>query len=427
MRQQIPHSDFFKANREKLLSKMDKSSLLIVHSNDEMPKSGGQFYPFRQNSDLYYLTGIEQAQTILCLCPGHSDKQMREIIFIETPSELKEIWLGHRYSKEEVTSISAVSSIFWLDDYGHIISGLFKYSKVIYVNESELKKGEIESRDARYNQHLKDLFSKYKFEDSRPLLNDCRIIKNETEIDLIKKACSITEKAFYNTVKKIQPGVREYELEAELMSEFIRNGSYRYAFEPIIASGKNACILHYTENSNLCNDGDLVLLDFGATYANYNADCSRTLPINGKFSKRQKQLYNSVLNTYKYALSLIKPGISLQEINDSIYEYIKIQHIELGLYSVSDMQNEETKNVYKKYFMHGIGHYLGIDVHDVGDKKELLKPGMVITCEPGIYIKEENIGIRIETDVVITENGYIDLMPNIPIEIDDIEKLMKQI
>ncbi len=419
----------FIKNRNKLLKQIKKKSLVIVNSNDEMPRNGDQNFPFRQNSDLLYLSGIDQEKTILTLCPDHPNNKLREVIFILKTNKEIETWNGHKYTKQEAINTSGINTIFWLEDFEKILNELMLFADFIYLNRNENLRfaSDVPYKDVRFEKELKTKYPLHKYERLAPILTTLRLIKNPEEIKLIQQACDITKTGFYRILKFIKPGVMEYEIEAELIHEFIKNRASGHSFSPIIASGKNACILHYIENNKICNDGDLVLIDFGAEYANYPGDCTRTIPVNGKFSSRQLELYESTLRVFKQTKAMLKPGKSLNEYQKIVCKIWEEEHLRLGLYTKKDIKNQDSENpMYFKYFMHGVSHFIGLDVHDVGSKDQILEPGMVVSCEPAIYIKEEGIGIRLENDILITENEPYDFMADLPIEPDEIENLMKE-
>jgi Xaa-Pro aminopeptidase len=421
--------DFYINNRKKLIGMLKPNSLVIINSNDEMPRNGDQNFMFRQNSDLLYLSGIDQEKTVLTLCPDHPNPKYREILFLLKTNKELEIWQGHKYTIEEASKISGIETIFWLDKFESILNDLILNSDFIYLNYNENPRysNDVLYRDLRFANELIKKYPLHNYERIAPLITSMRVIKTSEEIELIKTGCNIVKKTFFRLLKFIKPEIYEYEIEAEIAHEFILNKAKSSSFYPIVASGKNACILHYIENNNKCNDGDLVLIDFGPEYGYYAADCTRTVPVNGKFTKRQRELYISVLDTMKYAKSLLKPGITINQYHKKVVEFVEKEHIKLGLYSVNDLKNQNPDEpMFFKYYMHGTSHFIGMDVHDVGSKDQILEPGMVVSCEPGIYIQEEGIGIRLENDILITENGNIDLMAEIPIEPDEIEGLMKK-
>jgi Xaa-Pro aminopeptidase len=420
---------FFEKNRQKLSRRLPILSVAIVIANDEMPRTADQFFPFRQNSNLFYLSGIEQPRTILCLCPDYHDHSFHEILFIEKPSERHQTWYGKQLGKEQASELSGIKSVHWLESFEQVLSELMKHAKHVYISLQENNRSfdEVPLREFRFTQKIKDLYPLHQYQQLSPCISELRQIKEPEETDLIKTAIAVTEKTFFKIVGIIKPSINEYEIEAEIIAGFIRNGASGHAFQPIVASGKNACILHYTENKDSCNGNDLVLIDFGAELANYNADVTRTLPVSGTFTKRQRDVYEAVLRLHDKAVSLIKPGTTIEKINQEIAPFFEEEMISLGLLARPDIEKQDTeKPLFKKYFMHGISHYLGLDVHDVGNKTDLLVPGMIITCEPGLYIREENLGIRLENDILLTEHGNINLTAGIPIQPDDIEKLMAQ-
>jgi Xaa-Pro aminopeptidase len=418
---------FFGINRERISHALKPRSLAILHSNDEMNRTADQDYPYRQDSDLFYLSGINQERTILLITPDYPDESMREILFIRKPNRKLEIWEGHKLSPDEARAVSGIKTIRFTDEYESTLASLMMFAHHIYLNLPELFKfiPELPTRNLRFANELKQKFPAHHFERLAPVMRDLRTIKSETEISLIREACKITHAAFNRVLGSVKPGMTEYEVEAEITYEFVRRGARGHAYAPIIASGINACSLHYNYNNNTCNEGDLLLMDFGAEYGNYAADCSRTLPVNGKFSPRQKELYQSVLQVFRYACSLMKPGNTINKIHAEVCRRFSLEHVKLGLYTQEALNAETRDNpLYQQYYMHGTSHFLGLDVHDVGSKDAELRPGMVLTCEPGIYIPAEKTGIRLENNILITRDGNLDLMKDIPVEMDEIEKLM---
>jgi Xaa-Pro aminopeptidase len=417
----------FELNRIKLAKLLKKKSLTVVHSNDEMPRNGDQFFPFRQSSDLFYLTGIAQEKTALVICPDHPLAKYREILFLEKPEPLMETWYGKRLTKPEAIEISGILNVMWLSDFDKMVDELVYYSECVYLNQNENPRfySEVENREIRFTNKIRQRFPLHHLERLNPLLTSLRLLKEPEEVNIIRHACEITGKAFDRIMKFVKPGVYEYEVEAEISHEFRRHAAQGHAYYPIVASGENACILHYVKNNNLCKDGDLLLLDFGAEFFNYAADCSRTIPVNGRFTQRQKELYNATLNVFRKAKEIMVKGSSITLINKQVGKLWEEEHIKLGLYTLDDVKKQDPENpLYTKYFMHGISHYMGLDVHDVGNRYQILEPGMILTCEPGIYIKEEGIGIRIENDILVTDEEPIDLMQHIPIEAEEIEDIM---
>lgn len=419
-------STLFVKNRKKLIKLLQPNSIALIHSNDEMPRNGDQYFPFRQNSDLFYLTGIDQEKTILTLCPNHPDKSLREILFIIESNEKIATWEGHKYTIEEAQKASGIETVKFISSFDSVFRELTLKADNIYINlpENPKFKPEVKSADERFITTLENEFPAHDFLRLAPLLKNLRLIKEPEEIKLMQNACDITEKAFHRILHFVKPGVTEYQIEAELTHEFLWNRANGHAYPPIVASGKNACILHYTANNNKCKDGDLLLMDFGAEYANYAADCSRTIPVNGKFTPRQKECYEAVLSVMNKAIGWLTPGTTINRINERVENLLQEEHIRLGLYSKKDVENQDQNNpLVKKYYPHGTSHFIGLDVHDVGDRTVTLEEGMVLTCEPGIYIPEENIGIRIEDDILVAHKP-VNLTGNIPKEVDEIEKIM---
>jgi Xaa-Pro aminopeptidase len=417
--------ELFVRNRRKLAGKLEKGSLAVIHSNDRMVRSGDQYYPYRQSPDLFYLSGIEQETTALLICPGQGEKK-REILFILKPDARLETWEGRKLDLEEARRISGIKTVLWMDDFKAVLRELVLQSTYIYCNilEMEKFKPEYPLRDERMMSELKKDYPSHEYKRLAPLMAGLRSVKEPEELELIREAVAITKAGFQRILGTINPGVHEYEVEADLTHEFIRRGG-GHAFPPIVASGRNACMLHYIKNDQVCRDGDLLLMDFGAEYANYAADCSRTIPISGKFTARQRKLYEACLRVFRGARGLMVPGATIEKINREVGKMWEEEHIRLGLYSAAEVKKQpEDEPLYRKYFTHGTAHFMGLDVHDVGSKKEKLKPGMVLTCEPGIYLPEEGTGIRIENDILVTADGNEDLMGDFPIEPGEIERLM---
>ncbi|MBT0811844.1 aminopeptidase P N-terminal domain-containing protein [Litoribacter ruber] len=416
-------------NREKLVDLLKPNSLAIFHSNDIMPTNADGTMPFRQNNDLLYLSGIDQEETVLVICPDFPNEDMREILFIRETNEHIAIWEGHKYTKEEAFEASGIKNIQWVQNFDGVVNTLAALSENIYLNTNEHLRADaqVESRDARQMKAIREKYPLHHYHRAAPLMHQLRAIKEDLEITQMQVACDITEKAFRRVLSFVKPGVMEYEIEAEYMHEFLRNGSRGFAYTPIIASGANACVLHYIENSRPCNEGDLILFDVGAEYGNYNADMSRTIPVNGRFTKRQREVYDAVLRVQRGAFDILRPGTNIQEYHKEVGRIMESELIGLGLLDRNDVKNQDPKQpLYKKYFMHGTSHHIGLDVHDVGTMYEPIRPGMVFTVEPGIYIQEEGLGIRLENDIVIEEDGFFDLMRNIPIEAEEIEGLMNK-
>jgi len=418
---------FFIKNRAKLIKHLKPNSIAIVNSNDQFPKSGDQNFHFKQNADLFYLTGLEQEKTILLLYPDSKVEKNREIVFILESNESLEIWEGHKFTKEEVTAISGVKNVMYINQFETVLHEMLAAADNIYLNANEHPRytTEVPYRDLRFSSQMHEKYPNHFYHRLAPIITSLRLIKEKEEIDLIKKAIDITAKGFIRVMSSIHPEMYEFELQAEIDHEFTINRASGHAYNPIVASGKNALCLHYETNNEVMKDGDLVLLDFGAEYANYASDLSRTIPVNGKFTTRQKEVYQAVLDAFYEARNLLRPGTTIDEINAKVNKIIEKQCIKLGLFTEDEVKNQKAdKPLYFKYFMHGNSHFMGLDVHDCGTKQTVLQAGMVLTCEPGIYIAEENIGVRIENDILITDNEPVDLMEGIPIRIEEIEKLM---
>lgn len=422
-----PENKLFIANRQHFVSNITPQSIVILHSNDEFPQSGDALLRFKQSPDLYYLSGIDQEQSILILFPDSPIAQYREILFLKQTNEHIAVWEGHKYTKDEAKAASGIESIFWLDEYETILNLLLHYAETIYLNTNENDRyvHTVPYRDLRMALDLKTRFPLHEYKRAAPILRRLRSIKSEIEITQIKKACEITESAFRRVLSFVKPGVGEYEIEAEIIHEFIKNRATGHAYNPIIASGASACVLHYNDNNKLCQAGEVILLDFGAEYGNYNADLSRSIPVSGRFTERQKNVYNADLRVMKFATGLLKPGILLDEYQNEVGNFMQSELIDLGLLDRHDVEKQDKKMpLYKQYFMHGTSHFLGLDVHDFGNRYEKLEAGMVLTCEPGIYIASEGLGVRIENNIVLTEDGNIDMMATIPREVEEIEMLM---
>jgi Xaa-Pro aminopeptidase len=420
-------SQLFIENRKKFAAQLPPNSMAILFASDEMPRSADQAFVFRQNPDLFWLTGIDQEKTILIIYPDCPNPIYREALFLRKTNEIIAVWEGHKYTKEEAKAASGIDKINWTESFEEVLPSLMAYCEHVYLNlnENDRAANEVPYKDVRFANELKYKFPAHSIKRLGPIMSKLRSVKHATEIELIQRACNITRDAFIRVCKFMKPGVMEYEVEAEIIHEFIRQRATGHAYTPIIASGYNACVLHYIENNRVCNNGDLVLMDFGAEYANYAADLTRTIPANGKFTQRQKDVYNAVLRVMKQAKTMLKPGAILADYNKEVGNIMETELIGLGLLNKDDVAKQDKENpLYKKYYMHGASHFLGIDVHDIGDRYAPMQIGNVFTCEPGIYIPEEKLGIRIENDILITENGIIDLMQNIPIEIEEIEELM---
>ena len=417
-------NNLFVENRKKLKNKLAKNTLAIFNSNDIMPTNADGTMPFRQNNDLFWLSGVDQEESVLVVCPDNNDE--KEILFLKETNEHIAIWEGAKLSKKEALNVSGISTVYWLSEMEEKLNELISNCDGVYLNKNihSRSASEVETRDDRFRKMFSEKYKKEILEIA-PIMHELRSIKSETEISLLQNACNITEKGVRRILPFIKPGVMEYEIEAELMHEFLRNRSNGFAYQPIIGSGRDSCVLHYIDNNKECKDGDILLMDFGAEYANYASDLTRTVPVNGRFSARQKNVYNSVLYVMKEATKMLRPGTTFKEYNSEIGRIMESELIKLGLLDKHDVQKQDPKKpLYRKYFMHGTSHYLGLDVHDVGNFDWPMKEGMVFTCEPGIYILEEELGIRLENDILVTADGPKDLMKNIPIEIEEIEDLM---
>jgi len=422
-------SDLFLHNRKRYIKELKPASLAIFNANDIMPTNADGTMGFKQNSDLFWLTGIDQEETILVLFPDAATKNFREILFLRETNAHIAIWEGHKYTKEEATKASGITEVRWLSEFDAIFRQLMTQCKRVYLNSNEHARAvvEVETRDARFGKMCTKNYPLHRYERSAPIMHKLRAIKSKEEVELIKHACDITEKGVRRILSFIKPGVTEYEIEAELSHEFLRNRSKGFAYSPIIASGLDSCVLHYIDNNKACKKGDILLLDVAAEYANYASDLTRTVPVDGKYTKRQKDVYNAVLRVFKGARKMLVKGNTFEKYNAAVGEMMQEELIKLGLLKAADVKKQNPKMpLYKKYFMHGTSHFLGLDVHDVGFFQIPMEAGMVFTCEPGIYIPEEKLGVRIENNILITDKGNVDLMANIPIEAEEIEELMNK-
>lgn len=407
---------------------MKPNSIAIFVSNDEVPSNGDALYTFKQNSDLYWLSGISQEDSMVILYPDNPDKKFTEVLVLVRPNELKEKWDGKRLRKEEATAISGIKNIVWLDSIDALLQVWIHHADNIYLdtNENDRKANLVRSRDYRFVDEMKERYPLHHYERAAKLMKELRAVKTALEIEVVKKAIDITHNAFLRVMKFVRPGVMEYEVEAEILHSFISQRAEGPAYGSIIASGDRARTLHYVSNNEECKDGELLLMDFGAGYAGYAADLTRTIPVNGKFTARQKEVYNACLHLHNYAKSILKPGISIVEYTEKVGDEATKEFIKIGLLKESDVKNEDPENrAYRKYLYHGISHHLGLDVHDLGTRTEPIKEGMLFTAEPGIYIEEEHMGIRIENNIWITKDGNIDLFDGIPITVEEIEAAMK--
>ncbi len=420
-------NSLFTFNRKNFVSRLKPGSLAVFHANDEFPRNGDQNFLFKQNPDFFYLTGIDQEQSILLLFPDCPNTLYKEVLFLRQTNEHIAIWEGHKYTKEEAKSASGIENVYWLSEFDNILHAIINYATYIYINTNENDRyaHTVPYRDIRMFETLRAKYPLHHYERSAVILRDLRVIKSDIEIELTKKACEITRDAFIRVLKFVKPNVTEYEIEAEISHEFLRQRATGHAYSPIIASGKNAIVLHYTDNNQVCNDGDVILFDFAAEYANYNADMSRSIPVNGRFTKRQRDVYNAVLRVMRAATQLIVAGAIWNEYHDEVGKIMTSELIGLGLLDKHDVAKQDPKApLYKKYFMHGTSHHLGLDVHDFASRYKPFEVGNILTCEPGIYIPEEGLGIRLENDILITADGNIDLMADIPVEAGLIEEIM---
>lgn len=421
--------ELFIGNRRRLVKQMKSGSLAVFNSNDIMPTNADGTMGFKQNSDLFYLSGIEQEESILVICPDFPDKKYREVLFLREPNETMEKWEGHKLTKKEAREISGIETILWTSAFRNLFHHQMAMGGVerVYLNTNEHYRSDVvvESRDARFIKWCQQTYPLHRYRRVAPLMADLRRVKQKRELELMQKACDITEAGFRRVLKFVKPGVAEYEIEAEFIHEFLRQRSKGFAYAPIIASGANNVILHYVENSRKCKAGDLLLLDVAAEYANYNADLTRTIPVSGKFTKRQKDVYRSVLKIHQEATKMLRPGVVYFDFQKEIEKLMEGELLRLKLISKEDIKKQSPESpAFRKYFYHGTSHMLGLDVHDVGDMHDKVQVGSVWTVEPGIYIKEEGFGVRLENNVVIGQNKNVDLMKTIPIEPDEIEELM---
>ncbi len=429
MRYKALSSNTYIAHRKNFASQLIDSSMAIFNSNDTMPTNADGTMPFRQNNDVLYLSGVDQEESILVIFPEASIPAHREILFVKETSPEIAIWEGEKLDKEKATQLSGIKTVMWLDQFDAVCKGLMSEASNIYLNTNEhtRRSNEVETRDDRFRTWIKGEYSLHNYKRATPIMHYLRSLKSEEEIAQMQNACDITNAGLRRVLKFVKPGVLEYEIEAEFAHEFLRKASRGFAYTPIIASGFNACVLHYIENNQACQDGDLILMDVGAEYGNYASDMTRTIPVNGKFTDRQKDVYNAVLRVMRASMNLLRPGVILADYHQKVGALMEKELLGLGLLTQVEVDNQNPKQpVYKKYFMHGTSHFIGLDVHDVGLWNQPIEAGMMFTVEPGIYIREESLGIRLENDILITEEGFIDLMADIPLETDEIERLMAE-
>lgn len=421
--------ELFVKNRERFINAMQPNSIAIFISNDEVPVNGDALYPFKQNSNLFWLSGITQEDSMVILFPDNPDPKYREILVLVRPNELKEKWDGKRLRMQEAQAISGIKTIVWLDSLDALLQPWIHLADTIYLetNENDRKASLVRTRNYRFVDEMKARYPLHRYERTAKIMKQLRSIKTALEVEVMQKAIDITDHTFRRLLRFIKPGVMEYEIEAEIMHSFLSQRATGQAYGSIIASGDRARTLHYVSNNEECKSGEMLLMDFGAEYGGYCADLTRTVPVNGKFTRRQKTVYNACLHLHDYAKSLLKPGISIVDYTEKVGEEATQQFLKIGLLKKSDVKNEDPENrAYRKYLYHGISHHLGVDVHDLGTRTEPIRAGMVFTVEPGIYIEDEQMGVRIENNVWITRNGNKDLMKDIPITVEDIETLMKK-
>jgi len=422
-------SKLYTQNRERFIKKMKPNSIAIFPGNPVLPTNGDAIYTYRPNADVVWLSGVVQEKSMVILYPDNPDKNAREVLVLLRPNEHLEKWEGHKLRKDEATAISGIKNIQWLDSIDATLQVMMHHADTVYLNTNENDRLDttLFRPDLIFVHDFMKRYPVHHYERSAPIIKELRSVKTKEEIAVTQIAVDITHKAFNRVMKFIKPGVMEHEIEAEITHEFLRNRATRHAYDCIIASGDRARVLHYIENNQECKSGELILMDFGAEYGNYCADMTRTIPVNGKFTKRQKEVYNAVLDAHNFAKKILKPGISVVDYTVKVNDFLEQQCLKLGLITKTDIKNQDPENpVYRKYFYHGVSHHLGIDVHDLGTRVTPLKEGMLLTIEPGLYIEEEQMGIRIENNVWLTKNGSIDLFKGIPITTDEIENAMKR-
>ncbi len=427
MRYEPISAKFFIRNRENLRGLLKPNSIVIVHANDIYPTNADGTMGFKQNADLFYLTGVDQEETVLVLMPDAVDPKEREILFVRETSEHIAIWEGAKLSKEKARELTGIEHVEWTSGFEGFLQRLILQTEHVYLATNEQMRANVvvETRNARFIKDCQARYPLHRYERLAPLMHRLRMIKDAEEIRILQKACDITGAGFRRLLDFIKPGVGEWEIEAELLHEFVRRGSRGFAYLPIIGSGKNACVLHYVENDQVCKDGEMVLLDVAAEYAGWNSDLTRTVPVNGKFTQRQRQVYDAVLRVFRGANKILRPGNKIIEYQKQVIEMMEEELIGLGLFTAEEAKKQgPDKALVKKYFMHGTSHHLGLDVHDVSPPHQPFAVGMVFTIEPGIYIREENLGVRIENDVIIGKDSNFDLMGDIPIEAEEIEAIM---
>jgi Xaa-Pro aminopeptidase len=422
-------SKLFTQNRQRFIKRMKPNSIAIFPGNQVVPTNGDAIYTYRPNADVIWLSGVVQEKSMVILYPDNPDTNAREVLVLLRPNEHLEKWEGHKLRKDEAFAISGIKNVQWLDSIDSMLQVMMHHADTVYLNSNENDRLDtsLMRPDLLYVHDFMKRYPLHNYERAARIMKDLRGIKTKEEIEVLKQAVDITDKAFRRVMQFVRPGVFEHEIEAEITHEFLRNRATRHAYDCIIASGDRARVLHYVENNQECKDGELILMDFGAEYGNYCADLTRTIPVNGKFTKRQKDVYNAVLDAHNYAKSILKPGISILNYTAKVNAEMEKQCLKLGLITKADIKNQDPENpAYRKYFYHGVSHHLGIDVHDLGTRTEPVKEGMMFTVEPGLYIEEEQMGIRIENNIWLTKTGHIDLFKNIPITVEEIEAAMKK-
>jgi Xaa-Pro aminopeptidase len=422
-------SGLYTQNRQRFIKAMKPNSIAIFPGNAVLPTNGDGVYTYRPNADVLWLSGVIQEKSMVILYPDNPDQSAKEMLVLLRPNEQLEKWEGHKLRKDEATAISGIANIQWLDSIDAVLQVMMHHADNVYLNSNENDRMDTSlfRPDLIYVRQLMKRYPLHNYERAARIMKELRAVKTKEEIEVTKKAVEITDKAFHRVMQFVRPGVFEHEIEAEITHEFLRNRATRHAYDCIIASGDRARVLHYVENNQECKDGELLLMDFGAEYGNYAADMTRTIPVNGKFTKRQKQVYNACLDVHNYAKGILKPGISIIDYTSKVNVEMEKQLIKIGLISKTDLKNQDPENpAYRKYFYHGVTHHLGIDVHDLGTRVQPVKAGMLFTVEPGIYIEEEQMGIRIENNIWITKTGHIDLFQGIPITVEEIEASMKR-
>lgn len=418
----------FVENRERLRKLLPSGAMAVLHANDTLPTNADGVMPFRQNNDMLFLSGVDQEETVLVLFPDAAEEQDREILFVRETNETIAIWEGDKLTKKMAQEVSGISKVVWVDNFDGIFHRLAPQASSLYLSTNEHIRAAavVETRNDRFIKACQARYPLHRYERLSPLVSELRMIKGDIEIALLQKAIDITESGFRRALGFIKPGVGEWEVEAEYMHEFLRQRSRGFAYPPIVGSGKNACVLHYVENRCVCQDGEMLLMDVGAEWANWNADMTRTVPVNGRFSARQREVYDACLKVFRGSCDILRPGVTPIEWRDGTMELMEEALVDIGLIGAKEAKAQDpvTKPLVKKYYMHGIGHHLGLDVHDVSPPNATVQEGMVFTVEPGIYIREEGLGVRIENDIVIGKDKNIDLFKNIPVEAEEIEELM---